>query len=293
MADPRRALPGNAPGPWFVDDSCSGCDASRQCAPGLFVEADGATVVARQPETPDELRAATRALLACPEGSIGARGVKLDLAVFPEEVEPGSGVSLAGFNSPRAYGGNAWLVRRPWGTALVDGPRFTAHLVRTLEGWGGLSDILLTHRDDLGDAEAYARHFGARVWVHEAEAAAVPFATDLLRGQAPVTLRPGLEALPVPGHTRGSVLFRLDGRFLFTGDSLFWSRGLDTLHAHRRQCWYSWPAQRASLGRLVGVDFEWVLPGHGGRAHRAAPAMQAALAGLLRRMEDPAWRDAW
>lgn len=163
MADPRRALPGNVPGPWFVDDSCSGCDASRQCASGLFVEAGGATVVARQPEAAEEVRAATRALLACPEGSIGARGLKPDLAVFPEEVEPGSGVYLAGFNSPRAYGGNAWLLRRPWGTALVDGPRFVSHLVKTLEGWGGLSDILLTHRDDLGDAEAYARHFGARV----------------------------------------------------------------------------------------------------------------------------------
>ena len=293
MADPRRALAGNVPGPWFVDDGCTGCDAARQCAPELFVPWEGMTVVARQPGTAEEVVRATRALLSCPTGAIGARGVALDRSVLPEEVEPGSGVFLAGFNSPRAYGGNAWLVRRPEGNLLVDGPRWASHLVKTLEGWGGLSDILLTHRDDLGDAEAYARHFGARVWVHEAEADAVPFATDLLHGEGPTALRPGLEALPAPGHTRGSVLFLLEDRYLFTGDSLFWSRALDTLHAHRRQCWYSWPAQRESLARLQERRFEWVLPGHGGRGQAPATAMQAALQGLLERMAAPGWRDAW
>ncbi len=71
----------------------------------------------------------------------------------------------------------------------------------------------------------------------QTEARNAPFATDLISGESPVELQSGLIALPVPGHTRGSVMF--EGRFLFTGDSLFWSRDLQTLHAHRAQCWFS------------------------------------------------------
>lgn len=291
MADPTRSVPGSAAGAWFVDDSCMGCDASRQCAPGIFVEHGQGTIVARQPEGAAEVEAATRALLSCPTSSIGVRGLKPRLDVFPEPIAPD--VYLTGFNSIRAYGGNAWLLRRAGGNLLVDGPRFTRHLVDRIAAWGGLSDVLLTHRDDLGDAERYAARFGARVWIHEADAPAAPFATDLFRGGEPLDLRDGVRVLPTPGHTRGSVMFLVDSRYLFTGDSLFWSRTLDTLHAHRQQCWFSWPAQIASLARLASLAFEWVLPGHGGRAHRPAAVMRERLADLVRRMGQPGWRDAW
>jgi hypothetical protein len=38
-----------------VDDSCIDCDASRQCAPELFADRGGKSVLLRQPETPDEV----------------------------------------------------------------------------------------------------------------------------------------------------------------------------------------------------------------------------------------------
>jgi glyoxylase-like metal-dependent hydrolase (beta-lactamase superfamily II)/ferredoxin len=291
MADPKRAVPGSAPGAWFVDDSCMNCDASRQCAPTIFGERNGQSVVLRQPTTPDEITQATRALLSCPTSSIGAANFKPDLSVFPHEFD--AGVFLAGFNSPDAYGGNSWLVRRPTGNLLIDGPRYTGRLVKQLHAWGGLADILLTHRDDLGEAQRYAHEFNARVWIHRADARAAPIATDHFDGEAPTQLRADLQVLPVPGHTRGSVMFLLDDRFLFTGDPLFWSRGVDALHAHRQQCWYSWPAQTASLATLRGLRFEWVLPGHGGWAHRPPEQMQASLTALVQRMEQPGWRDAW
>jgi glyoxylase-like metal-dependent hydrolase (beta-lactamase superfamily II) len=249
--------------------------------------------VARQPQTEAELVAATRALLSCPTSSIGARGLKPNLNVFPEELEVGSRVYLTGFNSERAYGGNAWFIQRPWGNVLIDGPRFTGHLVKKFREWGGVSHVMLTHRDDLGDAEQYAREFSAKVFIHEADARAAPFATDFFTGAEITSLNQAFQILPVPGHTRGSVMFLLERRWLFTGDSLFWSRELDTLHAHRRQCWFSWPKQVESLSTLRGLDFEWVLPGHGGRAFRTAEVMQSRLEGLLRRMVEPGWRDAW
>ncbi len=293
MADPKRAVPGGAPGAWFVDDSCMNCDASRQCAPTLFGERNGQSVVVRQPTTPEELTQATRAMLSCPTSSIGAANHKPDLTVFPFELAPETGVFLTGFNSPQAYGGNSWFVRRAGGNVLIDGPRFTGRLVKQFHAWGGLSDMLLTHRDDLGEAQRYAQEFQARVWIHQADARAAPFASDQFEGERPSRLREGLEVIPVPGHTRGSVMFLLEDRFLFTGDSLFWSRGVDALHAHRQQCWYSWPAQTASLAALQGRRFEWVLPGHGGWAHRPPEVMQASLAALVQRMAQPGWRDAW
>lgn len=291
MADPRRRLPENAPGDWFVDDTCMGCDASRQCAPGLIEERDGGSLVVKQPENDAEKIAMSRALLVCPTGSIGSGRASVQVDVFPQQLD--EGVWLTGFNSPRAYGGNSFFVQRPEGNLLIDGPRFTKHLTKAFEQRGGVQHVLLTHQDDLGDAAEYAKAFGARVWIHEAEARSAPFATDLISGDSPVELQPGLLALPVPGHTRGSVMFEVQGRFLFTGDSLFWSRDLQTLHAHRAQCWFSWEAQTRSLATLKGRTFEWVLAGHGGRVHLPAAELQKRLDDLIRRMPMKDWRDAW
>jgi glyoxylase-like metal-dependent hydrolase (beta-lactamase superfamily II) len=130
-----------------------------------------------------------------------------------------------------------------------------------------LAHVLLTHRDDVADAPRWAERYGARTWIHEADASAAPAATDLLRGEAPTTVAPGVVAVPVPGHTRGSVVFAVDDTWLFTGDSLAWSHRGQDLVAFRDACWYSWPAQTRSLARLAEtVSFSWVLPGHGARA---------------------------
>jgi glyoxylase-like metal-dependent hydrolase (beta-lactamase superfamily II) len=283
LADPARRHPANAPGPWFVDETCINCDVSRQCAPWMFAETDGQAVVARQPETPAERADATRALLACPSGSIGVDGEPPPSGEwFPQELE--DGVFLAGFNSPKAYGANAFFVSRPEGNLLVDSPRFTAALVRSLEARGGVAHVLLTHRDHVADAASWAERFSSRVWIHEDDADKAPWATDLLRGQGPSELRPGLRAVPLPGHTRGSVAYLLEDRFLFTGDSLYWSRARQTLEAFRSQCRYSWEEHTRSLERLAEYRFEWVLPGHGTR-HRADPrTLRSHLEALVARM---------
>ncbi len=95
---------------------------------------------------------------------------------------------------------------------------------------------------------------------------------------------PGVVAVPVPGHTRGPVVFAVDGTFLFTGDSLAWDRHRGDLVAFRGACWYSWTAQMDSLSRLhAGHRFEWVLPGHGDPHHTPAAEMAARLAALIER----------
>jgi glyoxylase-like metal-dependent hydrolase (beta-lactamase superfamily II)/ferredoxin len=293
MANPRRRHPSNAPGPWFVDDTCIDCDASRQCAPELFGEVDGQSVVIRQPSSSEEAVAAARAMLACPTGSIGSGALPGEVALddlFPQELE--AGVHYCGYNAASSYGANAFFAVRPEGNLMIDSPRFVRRLVRALEERGGVAHILLTHRDDVADAERFARHFGAEVWIHQADAAAAPFARR--RFAVPTEIRPGLVALPVPGHTRGSAVYHLEDRFLFTGDSLHYSRTRGELGAFPSVCWYSWEEQTRSLAGLRELRFEWVLAGHGDR-HRASPEwMRASLERLIAAMEsgDPAI-DAW
>jgi glyoxylase-like metal-dependent hydrolase (beta-lactamase superfamily II) len=275
--------PRNAPGDWYVDDSCIDCGAARTVAPGLIVEGGGQSVFARQPRSADELMIAWRARLLCPTASVRTE-THADVPdhVFPEEMT--AGVYRLGYNAKSAYGAHSFAIRRAAGNAMVDGPRFTRAVVAQLERWGGLSDILLTHRDDVGDARRYAEHFGARVWIHEADRDAAPFADNILTGRNSVELGADLTAIPVPGHTEGSVTFLYDRRCLFTGDSLAWSFEGDDLAAHRDYCWWSWPEQRRSLARLLDYRFEWVFAGHGGSRYLPADEMHARLKVLLERM---------
>jgi glyoxylase-like metal-dependent hydrolase (beta-lactamase superfamily II) len=250
----------------------------------MFGEADDQAIVVRQPSSDAEAEDALRALLACPTGSIGAEGVHIDpTGIFPQELAPG--VYYTGFNSSKSYGANAFFARRNDGNVLVDSPRWTRHLVRRFEELGGIEYVLLTHRDDVADAERYAAHFGARVFIHEADSDAAPFATDVLTGTDAARIDATLTAIPVPGHTRGSVVFHLDERYLFTGDSLAYSRARKTLTAFRRQCWYSWEQQAQSLERLSPLSFEWVLPGHGDRKREDPVWMREALLALVQRMK--------
>jgi glyoxylase-like metal-dependent hydrolase (beta-lactamase superfamily II) len=291
VAQASRRHAGNVAGPWYVDTTCINCDVSRQCAPWMFGEADGQAIVIRQPGTPEEVVAATRALLACPTASIGVEGAKPAVdGLFPEHVD--GDVFYCGYTSRDSFGANSFFAGRAGSNLLVDAPRFVPPLVRAFEAAGGISHILLTHQDDVADAQRYAERFSARVWIHEWDARAAPFATDLIRGMEPTRIGPDLLAIPVPGHTRGSVVYLLESRFLFTGDSLYWSRRRGRLSAFRDACWYSWEEQARSLARLLEHTFTWVLPGHGNRAQGEAGEWRrqlGALVGEMRSQADSEW----
>jgi glyoxylase-like metal-dependent hydrolase (beta-lactamase superfamily II) len=279
MADRRRRLAANAPGSWFVDDSCIDCDACRQISPRVFAEERGHAVVAQQP-TDDDVDA-FRALVACPVGAIGRE----EAGAFPRDLFPQlleDGVYYAGYNSPDSYGANSFFVEREGGNFLVDSPRWAKLLVREIEHRGGVADILLTHQDDVADAARYQEHFGARVWIHRADCRAAPYASHVVEGEGAREIRPGLLAIPVPGHTRGSLVFLLEEKFLFTGDSLYWSRNRQALTASRSYCWYSWEKQVESLARLADYPFEWVLAGHGDRIRLPREQARESLLRLTR-----------
>lgn len=288
MARLDQRNPANAAGEWFVDIRCIDCDTCRQVAPTVFADAHGLSVVVSQPRTDVEETAAWRASLACPTQSIGPRSVhrRPPPGLYPQEIA--DGVFYCGYNDERSFGASSFLAVLAAGNVLVDSPRWSRRLAAAVAGLGGIDHVLMTHRDDVADGQRWAERFGARVWIHEADAAAAPFATDVIRGLDRAVIQPGLTAIPIPGHTRGSVAFVLEDRFLFSGDSLYWDRETGDLGAHRHATWYSWTEQARSLGRLAGTcRFEWVLAGHGDRAWRPVEEMHERLLALVRRMGAP------
>lgn len=280
----RIRNPDSAPGDWFIDNECIDCGAACHVAPGLIVERNGKSVFARQPATPEELLAAWRAVLVCPTGSVRSETKQPRPAdrLFPQAIT--EGVWRCGFNARSSFGAHSYFVSRSGGNVLVDSPRFAGELVTWFAEAGGIAHILLSHRDDVADAGKFAERFGARVWIHRDDRRAAPYASDLIEGEDERVIAPGLTVIPVPGHTRGSVVYLLEERVLFTGDSLAWSMRQHDLVAFRDACWYSWSALTASLAKLAGYRFEWVLPGHGWPVHLEAGEMRERLQSLVARM---------
>jgi glyoxylase-like metal-dependent hydrolase (beta-lactamase superfamily II)/ferredoxin len=285
--------PSNAEGDWFVDTRCIDCRTCRDIAPALFGTAGAYSVVVRQPSDASGAGAATPdawlAAQACPTNSIGTQSRQARPGrLYPREISPGAGVFDCGYCSEDSFGASAWFICRAGGNLLVDSPRFTEALAAPFESQGGIAHVLLTHRDDVADAERFARRFGARVWIHADDAVTAPFATDVFDGLDDVEIQPGLVAVPTPGHTKGSTMFLVDDEFLFTGDSLAWSHERDDLTAFRDACWWSWPDQADSLARLADRHrFSWVLPGHGARAHGDPDVLHQRLSRLVERMRRP------
>ena len=278
----------NAAGDFFVDTSCIDCDTCRQIAPEVFGSAPGQACVARQPATHDSERRALMALVSCPTSSIGTvskRDPRAAIDALPEAVAPG--VYYCGYASADSYGASSYLVTRRDGNVLVDSPRAARPLLRRLESLGGVSLLFLTHRDDVADHAVLARHFRCARALHRRDLSHGTAAIERpLDGDDPIELGPGVVAVPVPGHTRGSTALVVDDTFLFSGDHLWWDDDEGGLAASRGVCWYSWPAQLRSLARLLDFRFEWVLPGHGRRWQApSAKAMRAELERAIARLK--------
>ena len=79
MADITRQVPQNAPGKFYVDDTCIYCDLCVETAPSVYAEHgdQGWAFVMRQPETSEEIRVAMEAVEGCPTESIGTDGDQL------------------------------------------------------------------------------------------------------------------------------------------------------------------------------------------------------------------------
>src|SRR5580658_7829688 len=279
----------NAPGDLFVDDSCIDCETCRILAPEVFTRSRrlGQSVVGRQPIAASEALRARMAIVSCPTSSIGSES-KADLhdavAALPFPIE--EEVYYCGYASESSYGAASYLVRRDAGNVLVDSPRAARPLMDRIESLGGVARMFLSHRDDVADHARYAHRFGCERILHAADLGTATRDVELrIEGADPVSLAPDLLAIPVPGHTRGSLALLYRGRFLFTGDHLWGNSDGSGLDASSEVCWYSWSEQTRSMERLLAYDFEWVLPGHGPRFHAPAARMRAALEELVLRMK--------
>ena len=76
MADKLSKQPRNAPGPWYVDTSCTLCRLCLEEASNLlkYNEEETAVHFFKQPETPEETAAAQGAMEVCLTLAIGNDG---------------------------------------------------------------------------------------------------------------------------------------------------------------------------------------------------------------------------
>ncbi|MFF0970052.1 MBL fold metallo-hydrolase [Streptomyces sp. NPDC003703] len=270
---------------WYVDDRCTNCDVARQFAPELIGESQGRSHMLRAPRDEAETRRLHAAAFACPTRSVRPATGRPDPALDPFPMALDDGVLICGHNSRHTAGANSYLLKRPSGTAMmIDTPRWSPALAARYAAVGPVTDVLLTHRDHAAHGRDYADHFGARLWIHEGDLDAAPDADRVIRGLDAVDVGEGVTALPLPGHTRGSVLYLADRRYCFTGDSFYWSRTTGDLEVAESVTWYSVEELAASLARVAGeLRFEWVLPGHGDRRRLPADEMSRRLRSLTER----------
>ena len=277
MARRELAVAENVPGELFVDETCIECDTCRELAPDVFGSLEsGQSFVQRQPADGPTWRRALHAVVSCPTASIGAersaREAARDLPVLIE-----GPVYRCGYSSESSYGAQSYFLRREGGNLLIDSPRFAAPLARRLDEMGGVARMFLTHRDDVADHARFRERFGCERIIHRDDA--VIEAEVLLDGDR--DLGPGLRAIHLPGHTRGSCALLVDHTWLFTGDHLWAWEG--RLEMGRSVSWYSWTEQKKSLRKLLDYRFEWVLPGHGRSLRLPAERMHEAVQELAER----------
>ncbi|MBH0179983.1 MAG: MBL fold metallo-hydrolase [Nitrospira sp.] len=289
MANPSKRLDSNIAGNFYVDGTCINCDTCRQLAPKTFEEIGEFSAVFCQPDSDEHIHRAYQALLACPVGSIGAEQsetsrMQAAMASFPLHLE--DGVSYCGFNSDKSFGANSYFIAHPDGNWLVDSPRYVKHLVEAFERQGGLARIFLTHEDDVADAGKYAAHFGAQRIIHRADAEAMPDAEWFIDGADDAELSPGFVAIPVPGHTAGSMALLYREKFLFTGDHLWWNPQSKSLGAPTRLVWRK-RVLVDSIQKLLNYRFEWVLAGHGDRVRLSGEEMRDHVRALVTRRNQP------
>ena len=140
MAYPKRRLPGNASGDFYVDETCIDCDTCRWLAPDTFSRVSGQSVVRAQPESPEARRLALLAAVACPTASIGT------LAPAPEMPEARGAfpvlitddVHYCEYHSSKSYGAAPYLIRRPEGNAPGAPLRLPRRLLALMDAADGI-----------------------------------------------------------------------------------------------------------------------------------------------------------
>ncbi|GGA07132.1 MBL fold metallo-hydrolase [Okeania sp. KiyG1] len=277
----------NIHGDIYVDSTCIDCDTCRWMSPTVFHRSGDKSAVYHQPENDKERQEAMQALLSCPTNSIGTIEAPKDIKKIQQTLPilVTDNVYHCGYHSEKSFGAASYFIVRPEGNILVDSPQFSPSLVKRLEEMGGIKYMYLTHQDDVADHQKFREHFNCDRILHVDDISSDTNDVEIkLTGTEPFSLSPDLLIIPVPGHSKGHTVL-LYGKFLFTGDHLAWSSGLNQLYAFRRYCGYSWSEQIKSISKLIPYSFEWILPGHGHRYHADTKTMEQQLQKCINWME--------
>lgn len=286
MANLQKSVSENITGEFFVDTTCIDCGTCRQLAPSTFTDADEYSYVYHQPQTQEDTRQALQALVCCPTGSIGtisANQAKAIIADFPLPIE--ENVFYNGFTSPKSYGASSYFIQHPEGNWLIDSPKFLPNLIKQFEALGGIRYLFLSHSDDVGEAERYAKHFAATRIIHQKEAWSQPEAELIVEDFEPQAIQPDFTVIPTPGHTKGSCCLLYKNWALFSGDHLWWEPVAQRLAMPTHYYWNQQEQIRSSQ-KLLDFQFEWVLPGHGHWVKLPPSQMRASMEAMIQRHQE-------
>ena len=150
---------------------------------------------------------------------------------------------------------------------------------RVTPGGGPTRGASRACRDDIGDHDKWAAHFGAPRVIHEAEVRrSIADIEVQLTGTGPWDLQGrtvaegaldgGVALVHTPGHTEGCIcLWHAPTQTMFTGDHIGWSERVGRVSLFPRYNRAGMRRQVESAQKLLNFDFLHVLPGHGRRFH--------------------------
>lgn len=278
MANPKKKLFMNFPGPWYVDSTCINCDACRQIAPDTFAEAEDYAYVKAQPQDDDQRKRATQALICCPTGSIGAEE-SIDAAAaiqsFPQQIQPD--IYYTGFNSPSADGGNSYVITHPAGNWLIDSPRYHRHLRSRFSEMGGIDFSFFTDVDYYQDNRRYGDIFGYQRIVHSADLDRVPDTHVVIRGDEPQRFMDDFILIPVPFLSHGNLVMLYKKCILFSGRHIWWNPYYQKLQCTDYPDKILRKHQREFIENLMEFPVEGIFPSHDHRVHRSTEEMKTLL----------------
>jgi glyoxylase-like metal-dependent hydrolase (beta-lactamase superfamily II) len=142
--------------------------------------------------------------------------------IFPDLWQTQAEHPFAGVTS------HAYLLVRDTGNILLYSSGLRAEY-QPMKELGGVAHQYLSHRDEAGPALAEIKAlFGSRLWCHRLEEPSISKVApvDSLFDKREVVN--GIEVIPTPGHTDGSVCFLVrspHGTYLFTGDTIYQDNG--------------------------------------------------------------------
>ncbi|KAE8673761.1 CASP-like protein, putative isoform 1 [Hibiscus syriacus] len=285
----RQRRPQNVDGDFFVDHTCIDCDTCRWMAPQVFTRVSEMSAVYKQPTSSEDRLKALQALLSCPTSSIRTEEPPTDILeaqnTFPIPVDEKKlpGIYHCGYHSEKSYGAASFLIIHPEGNLLIDSPRFTEKLARKIEMLGGVRYMFLTHKDDVADHGKWSKRFSCDRILHSEDVEVCTSDVEIkLKGNGPWSLGNDIMLIHTPGHTEGSVcLLHKSLKILFTGDHLVMTEsGLSIVEMYNKS---SVPEQVDSVKKLLDLDFNWIIPGHGRRIEfKDVPEKNAILEAFVR-----------